>query len=216
MGKPALHAMVSIGVQLGMEQGRRAVMSSPNVKAAGEQIDVAENALEKGEVSKSRQALVKFIHALQDPSMQAPLASMVREDGTIDWPEGDLPVVLDELEEPLKKLLEDAYRMERRDPDSDIPWTGPKSPMFLNDMPYDIRLTAENLRKEAVEQGKDPLDILVNITLELGMEQGRRMSVHQDFSQPLQTAHTALTALNSGYTDQAKFIVPMLKEMWTA
>ncbi len=52
------------------------------------------------------------------------------------------------------------------------------------------------------------------MTLELGMEQGRRMSISQDFSPALQTAHSALVALNSGYVDQARFILPMAKQLW--
>ncbi len=146
MGRPALHSIMSIGVQLGMEQGRRAVMSSPEVKGAGAQLDAAEMALANGQPSQARQSLVNFIQALQSPSMASPLSSLVQADGTVKWPEGDLPVVMEELEAPMRKLLKDAFHFEQLDPNADIPWTGPRSPMFLNDMPYEMRLSAETAR----------------------------------------------------------------------
>ena len=214
-GRDPLDVIVGIGVQLGMEQGRRVTLSAPGLQLAGQQIDIIESAFANGDIALAKQALGTFISGLKQPLYDHATGALTRPNGTMEWPEGDLPVSLDELAAPLRKLLEDAYTMERRDPETDIAWLGATSPDFMSTMSYDEHLSAEGLRSAEQEHGQDALDVIITMNLEIGMEQGRRMTLNQDFGQVLQIAEMALFSIESGQPNSAMFMIPMIRQMWT-
>lgn len=213
-GRDPLDVIMGIGMQLGMEQGRRAVMSSPGLQQADLQLSVLESAFANNNIDLAMMALNGFISGAQNPMMGASVGSLMQPNGGMEWPANDMPVPLEELAVPLRNLLEEAYTMERIDPHLDIHWDGPATPSFLPVMPFDERLTAENLLAEEQGQGRDTLDVMVAMTLQLGMEQGRRMTIHQDFRHSLQIAEMIQVALQSGDTNAAEFLIPMLRQTW--
>lgn len=222
-GRDPLDVIMGVGIQLGMEQGRRAVMSSPGLQQANQQLDALENAFASQDSDQALQALNGFISSVRNPMMGGAVGSLMQPNGQMDWPADDLPVSMEELATPLRSLLEQAYNMEPIHSGFDIPWYGPVMPMEMLMvpmgmgmlmMPFDERLTASNLRAEEQNQGHDTLDVMVDMTLQMGMEQGRRMTVYQDFSAALQIAELAQSALMSGDTQAAEFLLPMLRQMW--
>lgn len=92
------------------------------------------------------------------------------------WPKNGKTVRFSDLVKDIKKAVLFAYDVKRKNRKKNIPWNG-----------YDIgdaekvcclcpddHLTAENLRYSESEQGRDALDEIIGLALQLGMEQGRR------------------------------------------
>jgi len=76
----------------------------------------------------------------------------------------------------VRKAFEATFELEDIAPDMDVPWTGPplgKRELVTCQNPIE-RLKAEYLAYELEDQGRDKLDALIGLALQLGIEQGRR------------------------------------------
>ncbi len=97
----------------------------------------------------------------------------------MDWPEDDNKAAsFTDLAQPVVDALKATYRLEPRDPEftQDIPWTGlpmPKS-MLACCYPFEVSLTAAALKRNAEEQDRPPVNVIIGIAIQLGIEQGRR------------------------------------------
>lgn len=95
------------------------------------------------------------------------------------WPTDNETVPIRRLAWGIKDAIKFAYNMTRKNKESDIPYLG-----------YDIgedtkrgsfspnqKLRYENLKYQKKEQGRDALDILLVIAIQLGIEQGKRLFI---------------------------------------
>lgn len=95
-----------------------------------------------------------------------------------DWPKDGKTVNFREMTEPVVDAIRFAYRLERQNDGQDIPWHGlalGKGETVCGPQP-DEKLNAENLRYDDEDQGRDALTVLVGLAVQLGIEQGRRMT----------------------------------------
>jgi len=94
------------------------------------------------------------------------------------WPKDGTEMSFYELTAPVIDALKQVYDFEAcRYPSVDVHWNGPELPksMRATCLLYDERLTAESLRYDEEEQGRDPLEVIIGIAVQLGIEQGRRI-----------------------------------------
>ena len=83
-----------------------------------------------------------------------------------------------DLADPVIKAIKFAYKLERRNEDKDIKWTGydigerDKITCFSPDE----KLTAESLAFALEDQDRDALSEIITVAVQLGIEQGRRIS----------------------------------------
>jgi hypothetical protein len=102
-----------------------------------------------------------------------------RERNVDGWPENDAAAVFDTLTEPVADLVRQAYSLKRKAAiKKGLDWKGPSLPWSLRAscLPFEEKLNAENLRYDDEEQGRDPLEVIIGIAVQLGIEQGRRIS----------------------------------------
>lgn len=92
----------------------------------------------------------------------------------------------DDLVGALVASLRATYDMKRKIPlGESIPYGGPETTSSkLTSLPVGEQLKGYNLQFQEEEQGRDPLTVLVNVALQLGMEQGFRYLMDQ--REPLQ------------------------------
>ena len=96
-----------------------------------------------------------------------------------DWPENDKVLSFWELTDPVVDLVRQAYSLRRKAAiKKGLDWKGPSLPKSLaaSSFPFDEKVSAENLRYDEEEQGRDPLTVIIGIAVQLGIEQGRRIS----------------------------------------
>ncbi len=92
------------------------------------------------------------------------------------WPD-EKSVEFDDLCEPVCKALRFAYKLQRQNEGSSIPWTGldlGQRELVCSPSPDD-KLSASSLQFDDEDQGRDALEVIVAIAVQLGIEQGRRM-----------------------------------------
>lgn len=92
------------------------------------------------------------------------------------WPEDGKPDSLDAIVRPLRKAVRAAYKLQRKNPRKDIPWTGHnigKSALAVSYGPHE-RLTVPHLQR-AAESGRDAMEEILAIAVQLGVEQGQRI-----------------------------------------
>lgn len=91
----------------------------------------------------------------------------------------DKPYSFDEIAEPILRAIRFAYKLERRNKGRSIPWRGP--PIGRNEAAcspdFKERLRAGNLAYADEDQGRDALEEIVGVALQLGIEQGRRITM---------------------------------------
>lgn len=95
-----------------------------------------------------------------------------------EWPKDGSPVSFEEIVVSLRKALLFGYKVERKNKDQDIPWDG------LNIGPKELStclspeeaLTAEMLAYDEEDQNRDLLDVVLQLAVQLGIEQGRRLA----------------------------------------
>lgn len=94
----------------------------------------------------------------------------------VDWPTDDRNLSFWELTNPVCAAIKKIYSLKRKN-HGDIEWTGPSTPEFLlsTSLTFEERLSKTMLDYDEHEQGRDPLEILVGIAVQLGMEQERRI-----------------------------------------
>jgi len=95
----------------------------------------------------------------------------------INWrPDGE-PEKLENIVIPLKRTLKDLiFSLKGRSPVKDLFYDGFTlgDNELVSSLPPDQSLSFKNLCREK-QQGRDPLDIILGIAVQLGIEQGRRI-----------------------------------------
>ena len=98
------------------------------------------------------------------------------------WPSNPRETVaFSALAEPIIKAIRWGYKLSRRRRGEDVPYEGldlGKS-MKASCLPPDELLRAENLDYSEEDQGRDLLEELVGLAIQLGIEQGRRIEAEQ-------------------------------------
>ena len=81
-----------------------------------------------------------------------------------------------DLARPIVDAIRHVYELKRKHRNS-IPWTGPNIGAEERRSSFAPKraLSKANLRYAEEEQGRDPLDTIIGIAIQLGIEQGRRM-----------------------------------------
>lgn len=102
------------------------------------------------------------------------------------WPKDDKRMSFEELTFPVYKAIRKAYKLSPKDYGDRINWTGPELPksMGASCLTYDKLLTRENLEYSEQDQGRDPLEEIVGVAVQLGIEQGRRI-IKEDLKIPI-------------------------------
>jgi hypothetical protein len=92
------------------------------------------------------------------------------------------PYSFDELADPVLKALRFAYKLERRNLGRNVPWNGPRlgKSMRASCIDFKDRLRSGTLAYAEEDQGRDALEEIVSIAIQLGIEQGRRLQVKED------------------------------------
>ncbi len=87
-----------------------------------------------------------------------------------------------DLTDAVIKAIRTAYNLRRKNKEKDIAWTGPQfdKDNFSDHLAAccfspEHKLTAENLRYSEEDQGRDALEEIVGVAVQLGIEQGIRM-----------------------------------------
>lgn len=92
------------------------------------------------------------------------------------WPNDGKPVQFEDISLPVVNAIRQLYRM-RFKGYRDVDWRGldigasEKACCY----PPDKQLSREQLRYDSLEQGRPPLQVLVGLAVQLGIEQGRRI-----------------------------------------
>lgn len=98
------------------------------------------------------------------------------------WPdESDKTVNFSDLVKPVCMSIRFAYRLIRRNEHRSVPWTGydigaseGASELACCSSP-DERLQQSQLKYDEESQGRDALEVIVGVAIQLGIEQGQRM-----------------------------------------
>ncbi len=105
-----------------------------------------------------------------------------------------------EITSACRKALEFAFTLKRKNAGKDIPWTGPNY-SHANHLSPDEALKAEQLAHAEEDQGRDNLDEVIAVILQLGIEQGRRIR-RDNSSDLLDDAYGAEFLIRVGWDDQ--------------
>ena len=110
-----------------------------------------------------------------------------------DWPSSDGILSFEDLTNPICEAIRTIYTLKKHDY-GDIKWTGPALPKFLavTCLTFDERLTKAMLDYDAEDQGREPLEVLVGMAVQLGMEQERRMKACSGDNDLVDTARSLL------------------------
>ncbi len=99
-----------------------------------------------------------------------------------EWPEDDKVARFIDLTNPVRDLVKQAYSLKRKPAiKKGLDWKGPPLPESLHAtaLEFSDKVSAENLRYDDEEQGRDPMIIIIGIAVQLGIEQGRRISAKE-------------------------------------
>ena len=98
------------------------------------------------------------------------------------WPKSG-PVSFSELTEPVVAAIEQAYRIRLKEEvlDGGIEWTGFDigEPDKVCCFSPSESLNGFNLRYSYTDQGRNPLEEIVGVAVQLGIEQGRRLQAER-------------------------------------
>lgn len=94
------------------------------------------------------------------------------------WPKNGKTVSFRELVKPVREAILFAYRIERVSKNRSIPWTGLNvgDDTLVGDFSPAEKLRRSNLHYSEESQGRDALDEIIGIAIQLGIEQGKRSS----------------------------------------
>ena len=93
------------------------------------------------------------------------------------WPDNDQPARFRDIADPIRAAIEFAYKLERQNKNRSIPWNGldiGKTEQAGCFRPKQ-QLARMNLKISLEDQGRDALDEIIRICIQLGIEQGRRL-----------------------------------------
>ena len=100
------------------------------------------------------------------------------------WPKDDKPVDFEDIIFPLVEAFKFSYELNRKNVDKSIPWRGlPQGKSCRHVCPeHTDVLKLESLRYAWDSQGRDLIETLMIIAVQLGIEQGRRMYLTKDYN----------------------------------
>ena len=101
-----------------------------------------------------------------------------------EWPEDNKPADFEVLCGHVRKAILYAYDMQRKNRGKAIPWDGPPT---MQEAGPDFLLSADRLKYAEEDQGRDALDTLIGIAVQLGIEQGRRVAADRPDMRLLET-----------------------------
>ena len=93
------------------------------------------------------------------------------------WPKDGKPAQFSKLVDPIVRAIKFAYKLERKNDGKNIPWAGyniGKKDLCCC-LAANEKLKAKNLAWALDDQGRDALDEIVCLAVQLGIEQGRRV-----------------------------------------
>ncbi len=95
----------------------------------------------------------------------------------IPWPEDGSTAPFEDLILPIRKAIKAAYSMRRRRAKQDVPYHGYDIGQHVKAGSFgpDEALTAANLAYSNEDQGRDALDVILGLAMQIGIEQGRRI-----------------------------------------
>lgn len=88
----------------------------------------------------------------------------------------DPPFLFTDMAEAICSVFRFAFKLERKNAGKNIPWCGPNYDHANHFSPCEA-LKAERLAYAEEDQGRDTLTELVSVALQLGIEQGRRITL---------------------------------------
>lgn len=103
------------------------------------------------------------------------------------WPDGNKPANFEDLVKPFKSVLRFAYKMTRQNKGRDIPYNGYEHGALHICFPLIEKFTANQMRYDEEEQGRDALEVIIGAILQVGIEQGRRIAMESSEVQMLRT-----------------------------
>lgn len=98
----------------------------------------------------------------------------------LSWPKNNDTLNFEDLVEKIRDCIDFAYILERKNENISIPYSGPRAPK--NEKQYKIQLSAKDLDYSEIEQGRDPIDVIIGIAISLGIEQGKRLCTKNHFT----------------------------------
>lgn len=92
------------------------------------------------------------------------------------WPKNGETVRFSDLVAQVKRVILFAYKVERKNEGKPIPWKGYNigEESLVSSLTPEEALTAKQLKYDLESQGRDALDVILGIGIQLGIEQGRR------------------------------------------
>lgn len=94
-----------------------------------------------------------------------------------EWPKDGSPLMFEDLCDHIRRALEFTYDLQRKNIGRDVPWDGPdlgKKDQVCCSNPSG-RLKHDYLKWLEEDRGRDALGAIIEIAVQLGMEQGRRL-----------------------------------------
>jgi len=100
----------------------------------------------------------------------------------MDWPKNGKYIKFKDLERAVRSAIDHCYNINRKNKDIDVDWIGPPVSDYLTKfhcINFKERLEAYSLDYAKINRGKDAMDEIISIALQLGIEQGRRMFLNE-------------------------------------
>lgn len=119
---------------------------------------------------------------------------------TLEWPSDGSPLSFDQITTPILAAIRQAFTLARKDRRKSIKWTGPeigKGEQACSLLAAE-RLKATNLVYAENDQGRDALEEIVGLAVQLGMEQGRRVG-KSSITDLLDEAYGAIFTVKIGF-----------------
>lgn len=207
-----LQTLLRMGLQLGMEQGRRAAMSGRVAQLFDMLIRESKHLLADEKFDDAIELLDQACHLLPQLDFDAPIQPL-RSDGLHWlWPEHNLPTSILALRQPLYQLFSLFLHGEQQILTQDIEWRGPLLPGLFS-LPIPDRLTVEALESTS-KRGMDLLSVLLSIVLSIGMMQGKRAFTFMVAMPVKYVLETALSLAREQHGKAAAKIVEAIELFW--
>lgn len=96
-----------------------------------------------------------------------------------DWPEDGSPADFVDLVTPLVEVFEKLYEIGWENTDEDIVYDGYEIDDLHICIAAEESFTSENLHWQQSDQGREPIEILLAIAVQLGIKQGRKLAAEK-------------------------------------
>lgn len=132
------------------------------------------------------------------------------------WPTDGKPADFSDLVAPIVKAIKFTHTLDRQNTDKDVPWDGPNIGASELACCFDplYALSAEMLAYDEEDQGRDALEVIIGIALQIGIEQGRRIentSSHREHEKFMRDMDKTIHEMNKNTIDELRAEVKRLK-----